>query len=424
MKVLLLNPPITYDTPQAPLGLMMLHASLKERHDVTILDLNFALDREKLRSLNADVIGISCMTFQRDLVIEIAKLMKEDGLFIVVGGAHPTISPKEMLKHPCIDYVIRGEGEHAFSQLLNALEEDSPLNGVANLGYRKNDRVQLNLVEEIEDLNSLPFPSYDALDMHRYATREPTSTVDVPYETARGCPFNCIFCCVNRMRGSYRAMSLDRVFSDIEKILDLHQADSILLNFFDNNFTFSRERSLEFCDRLRDIPGNSRIKWMCSARADELDHALIRKMSNAGAVKIFIGGESGYDHGLKMIQKRVSIAQIKDAVKACLRYRIRAEVGFIIGFPWEKKKDILRTLSTAMELEKIGAITGLYKCVPYPATPLWRHLEERNIKIDSSRSSDFDFFADKLVFDHPYIANSDLNSTVRALLDHKMPLEI
>lgn len=419
MKVLLLSPPITRDVPQAPLGLLMLLASVNVQHDVVILDLNFVTDQRKLSSIQPDIVGISCMSFQRDTVIEISRILKENNLAIVVGGSHPTIAPEEMLRCSSIDYVIRGEGEVAFPRLLDALERGSPLNEVPSLGYKKNGKIQLNPVEQIKDLDSLPFPPYDSINIHRYKARDPKSTLEVPYETTRGCPFKCIFCCVNRLKGTYRVMNLDRVLQDIERITELYPRDSILLNLFDNNFTFSRKRALEFCRRLKRGPWHSRVNWMCAARADQVDEALVKEMSESGLVKIFIGGEVGYDSGLRLLQKAISTSDIHNTVEACLPHGIRVEVGFIVGFPWEKEDDIRRTLSFAVQLEKMGAITGLYKCVPYPNTPLWKYLEARNIRIDTSNSSNFDFFSEKLTFDHPYLEDSDLNSVVCEHLDHK-----
>lgn len=421
MKALLLNPSVTRDVPQAPLALMMLHASVDGHHDAMILDLNFITDQRKLSSFQPDIVGISCMSFQRDTVFEISRKLKEDDLAIVVGGSHPTIAPKQVLKCSTIDYVIMGEGEVAFPRLLDALERGSPLNEVPNLGYKKNGKIRLNPVEQIEDLGSLPFPTYASIDMHRYKTRDHQYTLEIPYETSRGCPFKCIFCCVNRLKGSYRVMSLDRVFRDIEKIAELYPRDSILLNLFDNNFSFSRKRTLEFCKWLEGRSWRSRVNWMCAARADQVDESLAKQMSKAGLVKVFIGGEVGYDSGLQSLQKGILTGDIRNAVEACLPYGIRVEVGFIVGFPWEKRDDIRETLSFAVQLEEMGASTGLYKCVPYPNTPLWRYLKERKIRIDVSNSSTFDFFSESLIFEHPYLEDDDLNSVVRKHLDHKSP---
>jgi anaerobic magnesium-protoporphyrin IX monomethyl ester cyclase len=421
MKVLLLNPPVTRDVPQAPLALMMLHASVDGHHDVMILDLNFITDQRKLSSFQPDIVGISCMSFQRDTVLGISRKLKEDDLAIVVGGSHPTIAPKQVLKCSTIDYVIMGEGEVAFPRLLDALERGSPLNEVPNLGYKKNGKIRLNPVEQIEDLGSLPFPAYASIDMHRYKTRDHQYTLEVPYETSRGCPFKCIFCCVNRLKGSYRVMCLDRVFQDIERIAELYPRDSILLNLFDNNFSFSRKRTLEFCKQLEERPWHSRVNWMCATRADQVDESLAKEMSKAGLVKVFIGGEVGYDSGLRSLQKGISTSDIYNAVEACLPYGIRVEVGFIVGFPWEKRDDIRKTLSFAIQLEEMGASTGLYKCVPYVNTPLWKYLEARKIRIDTSNSSNFDFFSESLTFEHPYLEDNDLNSVVCKHLDHKNP---
>lgn len=415
MKIALINPPLVCtEESLIPLWMLMLGGEVRKEHDVCILDLNFEEDRRKLESIDADVIGITCMTSQRDYVKELSERLKRDKkAWIVVGGAHPTIAPEDMLQSTSIDYAIRGDGEIAFHRLVNALEQEKPVNEITGLCYKNGGMIVQSDISYIENLDELPFPSYDLIDVHRYPSMPPW-TLNLPYESSRGCPYNCIFCSANKLKGrKYRVMSVERILRDFEKIVDMYSGDRILILFNDLDFTLSRKRVIDFCNSLMEKKWRDRVGLSCMTRATDLDGNLIKKMKNAGLIRAFIGGEAGYQRGLDLIRKGYRVQDIQKAAEICLKNKLITMVSFIIGFPWEKVSDMKKTLSFAIKLEEKGANTALYSLTPFPGTPLWDYLRQKRIAVQDGSSKDLDFLSEKLAFNHPYVSDKQMNGILK-----------
>ncbi len=395
-----------------PLGLLMLHAAATSKHDVTILDLNFRKDRELLDRVKADLVGISCMTLQRDYVLSLARTMKRKGIAVVVGGPHPTLAPEEVLRNVNVDYVVSGDADKSFPDLLAALERDGPLSEIAGLGY-KNPLMQFNPVSQIDNLDALPFPSYDAIDVRRYPLTSDEWNLEIPYEASRGCPFSCIFCSSNLIKGKrYRVVSLERLNQDLNRIAEQFPNDRIFVRFQDNDFALIRKRVLDFCDMMSRRPDSSRLFYGCLARANQLDKFLVKRLKDTGCRRMFIGGEAGYQQGLDSINKGIKVRDIRNATRMCRKLGIKTEVSFIVGFPWEKRRDTHKTLQLAISLEQLGASTGIYVLVPFPGTPVRQWLLRQGIHIDDSSSADMDVHHERLTFDHPFLTNSDLREVL------------
>jgi radical SAM superfamily enzyme YgiQ (UPF0313 family) len=148
---------------EPPLGLAYLTAYLKQRgHDVTLLDMQgLMMDSAALvRHLAAaapPVIGITVMT------------PTLPAAHIVLGGVHPTLDPEGVLADPSVDFVVRGEGEEALAQLLDALQGHRPLESVEGLCYRLDGANHISPKSPlIADLASLPAPDYQAFPIERY----------------------------------------------------------------------------------------------------------------------------------------------------------------------------------------------------------------------------------------------------------------
>jgi radical SAM superfamily enzyme YgiQ (UPF0313 family) len=217
--------------------------------------------------------------------------------------------------------------------------------------------------------------------------------------------------------------SLNKIIDDFSQIEDIYRDDKVLLNIVSNCFTTNRERVLEFSKKMTELMSNS-FDWMCTARIDEIDELMIKAMKKSGLVRIFFGGESGCDEGLRKLRKNISTAMIKKSAKLCVQHGVVTEVGFIVGHPWEHKKDILRTLEFTSELEKDGILTALYACTPYPNTELYRMLERDGIQINAANSGNYDFHSGHLMFNHPFLSDSDIQEVLQLheeLIENRPP---
>ena len=239
-----------------------------------------------------DLVGISSISSTAPRAYALADAYREQGIPVVLGGAHPSFLPEEGLQHA--DYVVCGEGDQALPELLQAIEGNGDLSQVANVCYREDGQVHKNPWRPfLDDLDSLPIPNYQLIHQWR------PNASNVSIATSRGCPFNCSFCSVIMMFGrKYRSCSVDRIMEEIR--VNASRAKHIF--FCDDNFTANRQRIKELCERL--LRENIKIEWSAQVRVEAArDPELLDLMARAGCYVVFVGLESINPATLKAYNK-------------------------------------------------------------------------------------------------------------------------
>ena len=223
------------------------------------------------------------------------------------------------------------------------------------------------------DLDRLPFPARDLLPNAayiRHGRRRYGSSVTTVMST-RGCPFACEFCSNVVFGDSYRARSPVSVVDEVEQALALGY-DRI--SFADDVFTLERERVVAICDEIR--RRGLRFPWECLARVDSVDEALAREMRRAGCTRVYFGIESGNDDVLRLMNKRITAAEARDAVEAAHRAGLEVGAFFILFYPGETDDTVLETLRFAGSLPL--DYLGLSMPYPLPGTALHERLRDRD----------------------------------------------
>lgn len=391
MKVLLLFPPVTLKERYSedmkddkeigghlpPLGLLYLGAMLKENGiEVKLLDATAsALDEngifKSIERESPDLIGISVLTSTFHRTKELAKRIKAKFLDtpIVMGGPHISVFPSETLEeNPDIDYCVFGEGEHTLVELVEALEGEGNLSKIKGLVYRENGAVEKNEAREsIKDLDSLPFPARDLLDMEKYSPL-PNNYKRLPLVNmlvSRGCPFGCSFCSKAVVGRIYRIRSVENVIVEIKELKEKYGIREVA--FWDDVFTVKRDWVLEFCDRLKSEGID--ISWTCESRVNLVDLELLKKMKEAGCWNIFYGIESGEQELLDNINKGIKVEQIKNAVKWTKEAGIEIRGSFMLGLPGETPELGRKTIQFAIDLDVDYAQFSV--TTPFPGTKLY-----------------------------------------------------
>ena len=296
----------------------------------------------KILAFEPEYVGITMFTanFKAAKIIAEKIKQKNNNIKILVGGPHPTLSPRDVLQSEEFDYIVQNEGEYPFLQLVNG----KPLEEIPGLGYKKDGRMFMNPpAEPIEDLDLLPFPARDLII-------NSSNTMDFgQLITGRGCPFSCTYCASPAMWAKKKARfrSIENVIKELVLIKE-HYPHNVIY-FYDDTFSLKKDRTKELCNRI--IESNINIKWKCDTRADCLTDEIVSLMKKAGCVCMKIGVESGSKKILRQINKRVNKEKIMDAVKIIKKYDIPLTIYLMAGFPGETDDDLKETIKFAREID-------------------------------------------------------------------------
>lgn len=392
MKVLLINPPETAEKGSLtvlglPLGILYIAAVLEKKgKHVKIFDsityANKLIIRDignnnirigaswkkigkEIGAVQPDIVGISNhFSSQIGNAIKVARIAKKinSKIITVIGGPHASCRPEDFLKEQSIDYVVRGEGEHSFVELVGAIKKKKKIKQISNLAYRKNGKNLINPLKPIINLDELPYPAYHLINMENYfkimkeglgrVSIGKRNTRGISMITSRGCPYNCIFCSIHYHLGrKWRSHSSENVVRHIKYLVEKFQVNHI--SFEDDNLLLDTKRFTKILEGIE--KNNIRITWDTpnGIRADGVDYGLLKKMKKTGCSSIKIGVESGDQHVLdSIVGKNLKLEKVVKTAAACKRLDIPLTGFFIIGFPGEKRANIKRTLDFAYMLKK------------------------------------------------------------------------
>jgi anaerobic magnesium-protoporphyrin IX monomethyl ester cyclase len=353
---------------QMPYGLLSLAAqALRAGHQVKVLNLAWypwSQVKEVIGRLRADLYGLSCFTANRRGVALVASCIREHHpqAHVVVGGAHATALPIELLEHyPAIDTVVLGEGEATFLELVERLESGQPTRGIEGTAYRADGRAQLGPPRaRIAQLDSLASP-HDYFDTHLFMT-------------SRGCPGRCTFCAKNVVWGSkYRTHSVGYVLDTLAGALARLPLKMLLVK--DDTFTTDRTRALEICNGIIDR-GLSFI-WSCDTRADVLDAELVRALRLAGCQRLSLGVESGSPAILHNIRKNVLPDAILEATELAKAVGLQVRYFMMLGNRGETAETFQQSLAFVQRAQPHQSI---FACLSiYPGTPDFEELERAGV---------------------------------------------
>lgn len=387
MRVLLINPPInnmiTTNIPtyvdeergyNPPLGIMYIAAYAEKYtdHTIEILDvlaeeLDYKRVEEEVRKRKPDVVGITAMTFTLIDVIKIAKMIKKVNheIKIVLGGPHVYIYQNETINIPEIDFLVLGEGEITFTELIQTIDDYDNLKNVKGLVFKNEGKI-INTGQRdfIEDLDSIPFPARHLTKVELYKSLLAKRSTVTTMMTTRGCPYKCIFCDRPHLGKVFRARSAENVVSEMEECTKMGINEFIL---YDDTFTIDRQRVLDICELIENKGLD--IGWDIRARVNTVDKEMLIKLKHAGCERIHYGVESANPEILKQLNKGITISQIEKAFEMTKEAGIEILAYFMIGSPTETRDQILNTIDFAKQLKPDYVHFSI--TTPFPATQLY-----------------------------------------------------
>ncbi|MBN1914040.1 MAG: cobalamin-dependent protein [Candidatus Omnitrophica bacterium] len=376
---------------------------------------------EILKDVKPDIVGLSCMFgIQLKNSVDLARMIKLEipGIPIAMGGAHASAIPDKILKdNKEIDYVVIGEGEETFVNLLSFLngKRNIRIDDIGGIGYR--DRSDLVIIKDkteyINELDSLPFPARTLFPMEKYFRLDkPHGTItkhkrSTPIITSRGCPAKCTFCSIHSVWGrTIRKRSPESVVDEIIHLKEKYKVGEFQIE--DDNFTSDPERAERICDLIieRDLKvyfttPNGVAIWA-------LNKKLLQKMKRAGFYRLTLAIESGSEHTLKeLIKKPLDLKQIRYIVNEAYGLGFIIDTFFVIGFPGEDPEEMKKTFSLARGLNVHSV--KYFIATPYAGTDLYETAKDKNMLIPGFNLNDFDVNPIKATINTEYYSARQLD---------------
>jgi len=408
-RILLISPhKITmsgYEELAPPLGLAYIGAVLERaNYSVSIIDvaaegfharkkliggcvrigLGYNEIERKIRQFSPHIVGVSClMSSQFEDTMKICRLVKkiDSAISTVVGGEHPSATPRESLDDPAVDFVVIGEGEYTMRELVAAIANNGGYSAIDGLAYRQSGQVIINpKTRFISNLDELPPPARHLLPMQIYfkentpqsgtSLRSPNTSMI----TSRGCTARCVFCATSRFWGNrFRPRSVSSVLDEMEQLVTEYGIREI--QFIDDNLTLDKKRALQLFEGM--IARGLNLTWNTpqGIAAWSLDEKVLTAMKRSGCYEITLAIESGVQRVLtEIIHKPLRLEIVPPLVQTAKRLGILTKAYFVVGFPGESLNDIRATLEFARRLQLDAA--GIFIATPLPGTDLYRQCKE------------------------------------------------
>jgi radical SAM superfamily enzyme YgiQ (UPF0313 family) len=408
LDLLLINPPLSLDERYGrkvgrkvgghlpPLGLAYLAGYVRNKgYTVKIIDgpaseLSTNDIVEQIKSDKPKIVGITSLTTTFIRAINLAEEIKKNvpTTMVIVGGQHVTIVGGDIYKDTqAFDVMVYGEGELTLIEILENYKNGTFLQNrdrIKGLIYLdENQDVKTTPSRElIQDIDSLPMPAWDILPVEKYKPL-PNNYKRLPalsVMTSRGCPFKCIFCSASSVFGkSIRMQSPQTIVNEIKYLIKNYGVKEI--SFWDDTFTVNRKRMVDFCNLM--IKEKIDVVWTCYARVSSVDLELLKLMKKAGCWNVFYGYESGSQKLLDIIQKGVTLDEIRKVNAWTKEAGIEIRGSFMIALPGETPELAEETIKFAIELDPDYAQFSI--TAPYPGTVLYEEADQYG-KLDANLS--------------------------------------
>ena len=330
--------------PYPTLGLLYLSAYLKQRgYGVSVFDATFQTFPDFERALQVQrptVVGLYTNLMTKFNILQMMAACHAVGAKVVLGGPEPASYAAEYLARGA-DAIVVGEGELTLEDLLARQFKDLP--AIPGLMYLGDDgQVVTNPARPyITDLNTLPFPDREAIDLDRYVQvwRENHGQGSVSLICARGCPFHCKWCSHAVYGNTHRRRSPDNVADELEMLLGRYKPDQVW--YADDVFTIHRRWFLEYAKVLK--ARQLRAPFECISRPDRLDDEVIAALAEMGCYRLWLGSESGSQRVLDAMKRETKVSDVQAKTKMLKRQGIQVGMFIMLGYEDEDLSDLEAT---------------------------------------------------------------------------------
>ncbi len=364
------------------LGILSVATYLKNRRpdvelkfiDCRAENLTFVEVGKRVREFQPDLVGLTCLTFNYYDTLRAARIIKEASptTKICIGGWHTTLYPKETLAQKDVDYVVFGEGERTFLELVNAMTQDKEPLGILGLGFKPQGNVVMNAARPAEGepqpgcsadsgapvvlhgklaqnmgitlnherpvdkkLDEIDFPDFSLVNIGLYShILDRGFDVTLPMESSRGCPFACTFCDIRRTQFRYRSPEL--IADEMERWV--HKGVRSFF-FVDDNITVNKPRAIRLFEEI--VRRRMDVEFKVSSRIDRLDDEVMYWMKQAGVSRVSVGIETSKQKYLDLMQKEITVEQIEDCLARARKIKLPVFAFMMLGLPGQTRQEML-----------------------------------------------------------------------------------
>ena len=336
--------------------------------------------RERIRQANADVIGIAALftPFYRE-ALRVAALAKavDPTRPVIMGGAHVNACPAQVLADPHVDFVVLGEGERTFSELVRALGDNrlAAISRICGIGYKTRDKLVIpEHGDLIEDIDGLPLPARDLIDPARYTLGGKRVTMLI---TSRGCPYHCTFCSIFLTAGrQFRTRSVNSIIHEM-KLCREHFGTEIF-DIEDDNFSFDQQRAAGMLGAIREEFGDQGIELLAmnGISAANLSETLVAEMQRTGFRALNLALVTSDKQRQRATKRPGSTPHFDRVVQKGAEVGIEMVNYLILGLPDSTLEEMLTSIVHLMERPVLIGPSVFYAT---PGTESYRQCLERGL---------------------------------------------
>jgi radical SAM superfamily enzyme YgiQ (UPF0313 family) len=378
--------------PYAPLGTLYAAALLRQNgYEVALHDVMFTEGPEILQpilqSFKPDVLVIyddgfnyltkMCLTNMREAAFKMSEMAKAAGCKILVSSSDSTDHFEEYLDHKA-DVIIVGEAEQTLLELMDVIKTGKEINeSISGIAFRKNENTVKTIARPVmHDLDDLPFPAWDLVDVEQYrkAWQQSSGYFSINMGTTRGCPFKCNWCAKPIYGNRYNARSPENVVTELKLLRDKYHYHFDHVWFCDDIFGLKPGWVKRFAELVKEY--GLKFRFKIQSRADLLlKDEQIKPLADAGCEVVWMGAESGSQRILDAMDKGTTVEQIEEATLLLKKYGIKPAFFLQFGYLGETAEDIDLTLKMLERL--IPADIGISVSYPLPGTKFYDKVKEQ-----------------------------------------------
>ena len=383
MKIALVDPKGNVSGFNAGLGIIAAVLS-GAGHEIKVYDCNNGLsDTEtvvsRIKAWRPEMAGFSVKTNTLSVAVQMAAALATEGVRVFAGGAGITCQGKQFIEeHAFFHAAFLGEVDDTIAAYVSHSSDSAFLKQLPGICFRDGKDVVCNGIHLPDNLDTLP--DFSAFDTAAQIAG------NYPLVTSRGCPFDCIYCSVNRISGRlWRKRPASGVIAEIKKARAAWRITDFVIA--DDNFTMDIARAKEICRLL--IRERLAVRWRCinGIRADRVDEELLALMKTAGCDTVWFGIESMNEDIFNAIKKGEQLSAVTGAVRWAKKAGMSVGGFFIAGLPGSTYARDRGTLEEARKLELDEMLWSM--ATPFPDTEFWDWAQKNGRRLGDYRATSF-----------------------------------